>query len=83
MIVTMLKEHYVLVAAEDKKDLRWLDNNGYDAVGEEFYQIIFKDFNDFLEEVKYLVDYGAFFEIRDDEDAPNRVLDDLIEEGFI
>ncbi len=83
MVVTILKEHYVLVLAEDRNDLRWLDQNGYESVGEDYFQLVFTDFNDFLEEVKYLKDYNAHFESRNEDDDPQSVLNDLIEEDFI
>ena len=84
MLVEVLKENYVLVLAEDAKDDRWLDQARYDLIGEEYYQYIFKDIDDLLSEVKALIEYGANFEDRfDDEDAPFQVLEDLKAEGLI
>ncbi|NLY62987.1 MAG: hypothetical protein GX074_03925 [Erysipelothrix sp.] len=79
MIVTVLKETYVLVLAEDQKDFRWLDQVGYDPLGEDYYQVIFKDYKDFLDEIEYLEEYGATFEDTDDEDAPAKVLAEVKE----
>ena len=84
MLVEVLKENYVLVLAENAKDDRWLDQARYDLIGEEYYQYIFKDIDDLLSEVKALIEYGAIFEDRfDDEDAPHKVLEDLKAEGLI
>lgn len=84
MLVEVLKENYVLVLAENAKDDRWLDQARYDLIGEEYYQYIFKDIDDLLSEVKALIEYGAIFEDRfDDEDAPHKVLEDLKTEGLI
>lgn len=83
MLVTVLKEHYVVVLCEDTKDERWLKQVGYDSLGEEFYQEVFKNFEDFLSEVKYLIEYGAVFDDSDDEDAPAKILEDLKAEDFI
>lgn len=83
MLVTVLKEHYVVVLAEDQKDIRWFDQVGYDSLGEDYFQQVFKDFDEFIEEVNYLRAYGAVFEESSDEDAPFKVIEDLLEEGFI
>lgn len=83
MVVTVLKEHYVIVLCEDQKDERWLKQVGYDDLGEAYYQEVFKNFEDFLSEVNYLLEYGAIFEDNDDDDAPAKVLEDLKTENFI
>lgn len=83
MLVTVLKEHYVVVLAEDQKDVRWFDQVGYDTLGEEYYQQVFRTFEEFLEEVNYLIEYGAEFEETSDDDAPYKVLEDLKSEDFI
>ena len=83
MIVTMLKENYALVLCENQEDLKWLNRSGYESVGEEFYQVIFKDYDEFLEEVKYLITYGAEFDNRNESDAPSRVLDQLKNDNLI
>lgn len=83
MLVTVLKESYLVVLAENPKDQRWLAQVGYDVLGEEYYQEVFKDFNDMLEEVNYLIEYGATFEDSDSEDSPFKVIRDLKEEEFI
>lgn len=83
MLITVLKEHYVVVLSEDQKDERWLKQVGYDELGEDYYQEVFKNFDDFLSEVNYLIEYGACFEDSDDEDSPAKVLEDLKTEDFI
>lgn len=84
MLVEVLKENYILVLAEDAKDDRWLEQARYDLIGEEYYQYIFKDTNDLISEVEALIEYGAVFEDRfDDEDAPHKVVEDLKVEGLI
>ena len=83
MLVTVLKESYLVVLAENPKDQRWLAQVGYDVLGEEYYQEVFKDFNEMLEEVNYLIEYGASFEDSDSEDSPFKVIRDLKEEEFI
>lgn len=83
MLITVLKEHYVVVLSENQKDERWLKQVGYDELGEDYYQEVFKDFDDFLSEVNYLIEYGASFEDSDDEDSPAKVLEDLKTEDFI
>lgn len=83
MLVTVLKENYLVVLAEDKNDERWLARVGYDVLGEEYYQEVFKDFNDMLSEVKYLIEYGAIFEDSSDEDSPFKVIEDLKAEEFL
>lgn len=83
MVVTVLKESYVIVLAEENKDFRWLDQVGYDSLGEDYYQVVFKNFDDFINEVKYLVEFGAEFELTDDEDAPAKVYEDLKNENYL
>lgn len=83
MLVTVLKESYVIVLSEDAKDERWLNDSGYDALGEDYYQEIFKDFQAFIDEVNYLKDFGAKFEDTADADCPYKVYLDLKEEDFI
>lgn len=83
MLVTVLKEHYVVVLSEDQKDDRWLKQVGYDELGEEYYQEVFKDFDDFLSEVKYLIQYGAKFDDTDGDESPSQIIKELKEEDFL
>ncbi len=83
MLVTVLKEHYVIVLSEDQKDDRWLKQVGYDELGEEYYQEVFKDFEDFLSEVKYLIQYGATFDDTDGDESPSQIIQELKEEDFL
>ena len=83
MLVEVLKENYVLVLSEDDKDVRWLDKAGYLELGEDYYQELFENTQELVDEVNYLIKYGATFEDREDEDSPFKVLEDLKAEGFI
>ena len=84
MLVEVLKENYVLVLAEDAKDDRWLEQARYDQIGENYHQLIFNDISDLINEVEALIEYGAVFEDRfDDDNCPLKVLEDLKREGFI
>ena len=83
MLVTVLKETYVIVLSESSKDERWLSDAGYDPLGEDYFQEIFKDLDALVEEVNYLQRYGAVFEDSKDNDSPFKVVEDLKLEGFI
>ncbi len=84
MLVEVLKENYVVVLSESSRDERWLDQAGYQKLGEDYFQELFKDLNAMVLEVELLLSYGAQFEDRfDDEDAPFKVLSDLKDEGLI
>ncbi len=84
MLVEVLKENYVVVLSESSKDERWLDQAGYQKLGEDYFQELFSDFEAMLQEVEYLLEYGAQFEDRfEDEDAPFKVLADLKAEGLV
>lgn len=83
MLVEVLKENYVLVLSEDNKDSRWLDQAGYMELGEDYYQELFNSTEELVKEVEYLLDYGAVFEDRADDDSPHKILEDLKAEGFI
>ena len=77
MLVEVLKENYVVVLSES-------DQAGYQKLGEDYFQELFKDLNAMVLEVELLLSYGAQFEDRfDDEDAPFKVLSDLKDEGLI
>lgn len=84
MLVEVLKENYVLVLSEDRKDEQWLDKAGYLSIGEDYYQELFTSVDDLVIEVEYLMDYGATFDDKvDDENSPYKIVEDLKAEGFI
>lgn len=83
MEVTVLKTSYCIVMAEEVKDVRWLDQNGYYPLGEDFYQIIFKDYDAFIEEVKYLEDYGVTYLDDQSDESAAKVIEALKAENAL
>ena len=83
MLVEVLKENYLIVLSENKKDDQWLDRVGYQKLGDGYFQEIFDNIDELVEEVNYLIDYGAEFDQTSDENSPYEILESLKEEGFI
>ena len=83
MLVEVIKNNYVIVLAENDRDIRWLDQSGYTKLGEDYYQQLFKDIDELVSEVNYLLDNNAEFLDSTDSDSPLGFLNKLKAEGLI
>ncbi|NLC54329.1 MAG: hypothetical protein GX769_00410 [Erysipelothrix sp.] len=83
MLVEVLKDNYVIVLAEDNRDVQWLNKAGYTKLGEDYYQETFNNLEELILEVNYLLDNNATFDDRNDEEAPFKFLSELKAEGLV
>lgn len=83
MLVEVLKTNYLVVLSESEKDTKWLEHAGYMKLGEDYYQEIFSNLKELIEELTYLLDYPARFADRESNDSPQQFLADLKAENLI